>query len=132
ASGTLLLDLKARTWSSEILQSLDIPAHWLPKVDESPEATGNVTNDIATRLGLAKHPSRRRRRRQRGRGGGQWHRQRRTGQLLDRNQRCPVRALRRNRDRRQRSRPRVLPRRPESLPPDGRDAGSGRIAAMVA
>ena len=52
ASGTLLLDLKARTWSSEILQSLDIPAHWLPKVDESPEATGNVTNDIATRLEL--------------------------------------------------------------------------------
>ena len=48
----MLLDLEARTWSSEILQSLDIPAHWLPKVHESPEPTGEVTNDIATRLEL--------------------------------------------------------------------------------
>src|SRR5256885_338306 len=50
ASGTLLLDLKARTWSNEILQSLDIPAHWLPKVHESPEPTGEVTNDITPHL----------------------------------------------------------------------------------
>jgi len=49
ASGTLLLDLMARTWSSEILQSLDIPAHWLPQVHESPETSQSPPAPATTR-----------------------------------------------------------------------------------
>lgn len=52
ASGTLLLDLKARTWSREILDALEIPAAWLPRVFEGPEQTGNLRQDISTELGL--------------------------------------------------------------------------------
>ena len=29
-SGTILFDLKERTWSDKILSALDIPAEWLP------------------------------------------------------------------------------------------------------
>lgn len=31
AAGTLLLDLRTRDWSAEILQALDIPREWLPR-----------------------------------------------------------------------------------------------------
>jgi len=54
AAGTLLLDLKARTWSSEILQKLQIDQSWLPQVHESPERTGSTRSKIAAELGLAK------------------------------------------------------------------------------
>jgi xylulokinase len=53
AAGTLLLDLKARNWSSEILEALEIPQSWLPQVFEGPEQAGTVRADIATELGLA-------------------------------------------------------------------------------
>jgi xylulokinase len=52
ASGTLLLDLKERTWSREILDALEIPMAWLPGVFEGPEPTGQIRQDIATQLGL--------------------------------------------------------------------------------
>src|SRR3989441_3134700 len=52
AAGTLLLDLEARTWSSEILQSLAIPEQWLPSVHESPQRTGEVRKEIASERGL--------------------------------------------------------------------------------
>ena len=52
AAGSLLLDLEARTWSSEILQALEIPEQWLPSVHESPQRTGGLRNEIATHLGL--------------------------------------------------------------------------------
>lgn len=29
-SGTMLFDLQARDWSSDVLTALDIPAEWLP------------------------------------------------------------------------------------------------------
>ncbi len=52
ASGTLLLDLRRRSWSDEILQALEIPRRWLPAVFEGPDVTGTVTADAAatTRL----------------------------------------------------------------------------------
>ena len=52
ASGTLLLDLRERRWSREILDELEIPAGWLPTVFEGPDATGHVRPDIAGELGL--------------------------------------------------------------------------------
>jgi len=52
AAGTLLLDLKARTWSSEILQALEIDRSWLPDVHESPDRTGETTEEIGKNLGL--------------------------------------------------------------------------------
>jgi xylulokinase len=40
ASGTLLLDVGARRWSSELLTQLEIPQSWLPELAESPDAVG--------------------------------------------------------------------------------------------
>jgi xylulokinase len=40
ASGTLLLDVAARTWSTEVLDALELPAAWLPALHESPEVSG--------------------------------------------------------------------------------------------
>jgi xylulokinase len=52
AAGTLLLDVRARDWSAEILDALEIPREWLPKVFEGPETTGTVRDDVADELGL--------------------------------------------------------------------------------
>ena len=51
-SGTILFDLKARTWSKLVLQKLDIPADWLPPTFEGPETTGTVTAEAAAETGL--------------------------------------------------------------------------------
>jgi xylulokinase len=37
ASGTLLLDVRARRWSDEVCSALEIPREWLPEVCESTE-----------------------------------------------------------------------------------------------
>jgi xylulokinase len=42
ASGTLLLDVAARAWSDEVLDTLEIPRDWLPPVLESPAPSGRV------------------------------------------------------------------------------------------
>jgi xylulokinase len=47
AAGTLLLDVRARDWSDEILDALEIPRGWLPKVFEGPEVTGMVRDELA-------------------------------------------------------------------------------------
>jgi xylulokinase len=52
ASGTLLLDLRRRTWSDEILKALELPREWLPAVREGPEDTGQLRADVAAELGL--------------------------------------------------------------------------------
>lgn len=52
AAGTLLLDLRKRDWSERMLNMLDIPRAWLPRVYEGPEVTGKLLPKIATTLGL--------------------------------------------------------------------------------
>jgi xylulokinase len=52
ASGTLLLDVRARSWSQEILDALEIPREWLPDVYEGPEVTAVVSDAVADDLGL--------------------------------------------------------------------------------
>ena len=52
ASGTVLFDLKARDWSPEILEALEIPAAWLPKTYEGPEVTSAISEAAAELTGL--------------------------------------------------------------------------------
>ncbi len=52
ASGTLLLDVQNRKWSSALLGKLDLDASLLPTVYESEEVSGKLTVDVATQLGL--------------------------------------------------------------------------------
>lgn len=52
AAGTLLLDLRQRDWSAELLQKLEIPREWLPKVYEGSQITGQLRADVAATLGL--------------------------------------------------------------------------------
>lgn len=52
ASGTLLLDVRARAWSDEILQALEFPREWLPSVHEGSEQTGTLRDAMADELGL--------------------------------------------------------------------------------
>ena len=40
ASGTLLFDVAGRRWSDEVLDALEIPREWLPRVSESTEIAG--------------------------------------------------------------------------------------------
>jgi xylulokinase len=40
ASGTLLFDVARRAWSERVLEALEIPLEWLPKVLESPQVSG--------------------------------------------------------------------------------------------
>ena len=52
AAGTLLLDLRTRDWSEEILRALDIHRAWLPKVFEGPEVTGALLPEVAVAFGF--------------------------------------------------------------------------------
>jgi xylulokinase len=52
AAGTLLLDMRARGWSEEILDALEIPQEWMPEVHEGPESTGVLRESVAQELGL--------------------------------------------------------------------------------
>jgi xylulokinase len=52
AAGTLLLDMRERNWSGEILEALEIPSEWMPKVYEGPESTGELNGKVATEVGL--------------------------------------------------------------------------------
>ncbi len=52
AAGTLLLDIRTRDWSPEVLDALQIPARWLPKTHEGPEVTGRVSVQAAEATGL--------------------------------------------------------------------------------
>jgi xylulokinase len=52
ASGTLLLDLRQRNWSAEILDALELPGKWFPTVYEGPDETGRLRTDVAADLGL--------------------------------------------------------------------------------
>jgi xylulokinase len=52
-SGTILFDLRARTWSPEVLDALEIDPGLLPATYEGPQTTGTVTADAAAATGLA-------------------------------------------------------------------------------
>ncbi|MBX7186449.1 MAG: xylulokinase [Vicinamibacteria bacterium] len=51
-SGTLLFDLRARDWSKEVLDALEIPPAWMPETFEGPEITGRITKKAAEETGL--------------------------------------------------------------------------------
>lgn len=52
ASGTLLVDVKNRTWSAELLRRLEIDADLMPPLYESVEITGTVSKAAARETGL--------------------------------------------------------------------------------
>jgi xylulokinase len=52
ASGTLLLDVVRRAWSTKLLGLLKLDAALLPRVYESPEITGTLTSAAARATGL--------------------------------------------------------------------------------
>lgn len=54
ASGTLLFDVRNRTWHLELMGMLDIPAAFMPRAFEGPEVTGHLTSDAAAATGLPK------------------------------------------------------------------------------
>ncbi len=51
-AGTMLMDIKNRHWSDEVLAALDIPPAWLPQLYEGPEITGRLTAEAAAAAGL--------------------------------------------------------------------------------
>jgi xylulokinase len=53
ASGTLLLDVTHRRWSSEVAAAAGIPESWLPEVFESPEVCAEISAEAAGLTGLA-------------------------------------------------------------------------------
>jgi xylulokinase len=52
ASGTLLLDVTHRRWSSEVAAAAGIPMSWLPEVFESPEVCATLSAEGALQTGL--------------------------------------------------------------------------------
>jgi xylulokinase len=52
ASGTLLLDVAHRRWSSEVAHASGIPEAWLPRLFESPEVCAKISSEAAERTGL--------------------------------------------------------------------------------
>ena len=53
ASGTLLLDVAHRRWSSEVARIAGIPESWLPELFESPEVCAKVSESGAGATGVA-------------------------------------------------------------------------------
>jgi len=53
ASGTSLLNVPRRRWSSLMLERLELPEEWLPAVYESQEVSGAITARAAALTGLA-------------------------------------------------------------------------------
>jgi len=52
-AGTILFDLKKRTWSAEVCQALEIPAEMLPPTFEGPQVSGVINHAAAEATGLA-------------------------------------------------------------------------------
>ncbi len=52
ASGTLLLDIRTRDYSPEMLDALEIPRSWLPPVHEGPEIVAHIDAAGAAASGL--------------------------------------------------------------------------------
>ncbi|WP_455720344.1 xylulokinase [Agathobacter sp.] len=52
ASGMLLLDVKNKCWSKEMLDICDVKEEWMPKLYESYEKTGTLKPEVAKELGF--------------------------------------------------------------------------------
>ena len=52
-SGTQLFDVKARSWSAELTEALEINPEWLPPTYEGTEMTGTISAEAAEITGLA-------------------------------------------------------------------------------
>ena len=52
ASGTLLLDVANRRWSSEVARAAGVPEEWLPELWESPEVCAAISDAGARATGL--------------------------------------------------------------------------------
>jgi len=52
-SGTILFDIRERTWSPEVLEALEINPDWLPPTFEGTVITGTVSAEAADATGLA-------------------------------------------------------------------------------
>ncbi|MBU0596467.1 xylulokinase [Candidatus Bipolaricaulota bacterium] len=52
AAGTLLLDLKRRDWSQEVLDAIELPRAWLPSICEGPDVTGGLHEQAAKKTGI--------------------------------------------------------------------------------
>ena len=52
ASGMLLLDVKNKCWSKEMLEVCGVKEEWMPKLYESYEKTGTLKPDVAEELGF--------------------------------------------------------------------------------
>jgi xylulokinase len=53
ASGTALFNVRKRDWAYEMLDALNLPLEWFPRVYESPEVTGRISEWAAGQTGLA-------------------------------------------------------------------------------
>jgi len=51
-AGTVLMDLKKRDWSQEVLSALEIPFAWMPPLYEGTQITGNITPEAVNATGL--------------------------------------------------------------------------------
>ncbi|MDX1416691.1 MAG: xylulokinase, partial [Candidatus Promineifilaceae bacterium] len=52
-AGTLLFNLRERSWSDEVVEALDIPHSWLPPTFEGSDVTGYISPQAAELTGLA-------------------------------------------------------------------------------
>ncbi len=52
ASGTALFEVPKRNWAYEMLDLLELPREWFPRVYESPEITGRITHSASQATGL--------------------------------------------------------------------------------
>jgi xylulokinase len=52
AAGTLLLDIRSRDWSAEVLTALEIDPAWLPPTHEGTAVTGTISTQAAKATGL--------------------------------------------------------------------------------
>ena len=57
ASGTLLLDVAHRAWSTDVLDALDLSHEWLPQLLESPELSGRTEAGVPVAAGAGDQPA---------------------------------------------------------------------------
>jgi xylulokinase len=51
-AGTLLFDVRQRTWSEDVAKALDIDLDWLPPTFEGTDVTGSISKEAADATGL--------------------------------------------------------------------------------